>query len=82
MRAFLSSSSIPCDGRFWESYSIVVDLIVWVKNGVRIPYKKGMAYSAADKGMQRANFQQRFFWSDFFSQYVVLVEQDLIFFLP
>ena len=41
--------------------------------------------SAADKCMQHANFQQRFFWSDFclhcIHNSVVLVEQDLIFFL-
>ena len=40
---------------------------------------------AADKCMQRANVQQRFFWSDFFlhcvHSSVVLVEQDLISFL-
>ena len=29
--------------------------------------------SGADKGMQRANFQQRFFWSDFFCIVSIIV---------
>ena len=45
-----------------------------------------MHISGADKGMQRANFQQRFFWSSLFlhcvqNSIIVLVEQDLYFFI-